>query len=560
MSHYGGRGGGGRGRGGDDRYGDQSGFRSNNRGNDSSGRGSSGWGTSAPPSGGAGGWGSSAPSSAPSGGGGWGASAPSSNSGGGWGSSAPSGGGGWGGNGGGGGGKYGPSSSGPSRDKFGSNSFDKLEKINWDLSQLPVFEKNFYIPHPAVTKRSQIECNDWRREKGITVIGDGIPTPCYTFEEASMPEYVHKEVIKQGFKAPTPIQSQGWPMALAGRDMIGISATGSGKTLAFLLPAMIHINAQAYLQPGDGPIVLVLEPTRELAMQVKKECDKFGASSSVKNTAIYGGVPKDAQIRDLRSGVEIVIACPGRLLDHLQSGNTNLKRVTYLVLDEADRMLDMGFEPQIRQIVSQIRPDRQTLMWSATWPKEVQQLSRQFQSNPYQVYVGNIETSANVMIKQVVEVCTDREKYMKLLDHLKGFTVDQRVLIFVETKIGAKSLTSSLSREGHRVNDIHGDKSQRERDTALAEFKSGRTPVLVATDVAARGIDVPDVRMVVNFDMPNNIEDYVHRIGRTGRAGAQGFAVTFFTDKHARMAKELMDILRGSGQIIPPELTKMRHY
>ena len=199
-------------------------------------------------------------------------------------------------------------------------------------------------------------------------------------------------------------------------------------------------------------------------------------------------------------------------------------------------------------------------MWSATWPKEVQLLSRQFQSNPYQVYVGNIETSANVMIKQVIEVCSDREKYMKLLDHLKGFTVDQRVLIFVETKIGAKSLTSSLSREGHRVNDIHGDKSQRDRDTALAEFKSGRTPVLVATDVAARGIDVPDVRMVVNFDMPSNIEDYVHRIGRTGRAGAQGFAVTFFTDKHARMAKELMDILRGSGQVIPPELTKMRHY
>ncbi|CAN0540025.1 unnamed protein product, partial [Ectocarpus sp. 12 AP-2014] len=200
-----------------------------------------------------------------------------------------------------------------------------------------------------------------------------------------MPEYVLREVLKQGFPKPTPIQSQGWPMALLGRDMVGISATGSGKTLAFLLPAMIHINAQPYLEQGDGPIVLVIAPTRELAVQIKEECDKFGGSSDIKNTCVYGGVPKRSQVYDLSRGVEIVIATPGRLIDLLESGKTNLRRVTYLVLDEADRMLDMGFEPQIRSIVSQIRPDRQTLMWSATWPKEVEGLARDFLRNYYQV-------------------------------------------------------------------------------------------------------------------------------------------------------------------------------
>jgi len=248
-----------------------------------------------------------------------------------------------------------------------------LGRIDWDLSKLPVFEKNFYHEHPDVQARAEHEASVWRKEVGITIVGEGVPKPCMSFEEASMPTYVLTEVLKQGFDRPTPIQSQGWPMALLGRDMIGISATGSGKTLAFLLPAMIHINAQEYLQRGDGPITLVLAPTRELALQIKEECDKFGASSEIKNTVVYGGVPKRAQIDVLRRGCEIVIATPGRLIDHLEMNTTNLRRVTYLVLDEADRMLDMGFEPQLRKIVSQIRPDRQTLMWSATWPKEVMQ-------------------------------------------------------------------------------------------------------------------------------------------------------------------------------------------
>ena len=188
---------------------------------------------------------------------------------------------------------------------------------------------------------------EWRRSHDITVVGTEIPKPVTTFEESPFPDYVLEEVRRAGFKAPTPIQSQGWPMALCGRDVVGIAQTGSGKTLSFLLPAVVHINAQPHLSPGDGPIVLVLAPTRELAVQIQEECQRFGSSSRIKNTCVYGGMPRGPQARDLRRGVEICIATPGRLIDFLESGTTNLRRVTYLVMDEADRMLDMGFEPQV---------------------------------------------------------------------------------------------------------------------------------------------------------------------------------------------------------------------
>lgn len=218
------------------------------------------------------------------------------------------------------------------------------------------------------------------------------------------------EVKAQGFSSPTAIQSQGWPMALSGRDVVGIAETGSGKTLTYCLPAIVHINAQPLLSPGDGPIVLVLAPTRELAVQIQQEVAKFGKSSRIRNTCVYGGVPKGPQIRDLSRGVEVLIATPGRLIDMLESGKTNLRRVTYLVLDEADRMLDMGFEPQIRKIIGQIRPDRQTCMWSATWPKEVRQLASDFLHDFIQVNVGSPDLSANHSIQQIVEVMNDHDK------------------------------------------------------------------------------------------------------------------------------------------------------
>jgi len=319
---------------------------------------------------------------------------------------------------------------------------------------------------------------------------------------------------------------------------------------------MIHINAQPYLKPGDGPIVLVLAPTRELAVQIKEECDKFGASSEIKNTVVYGGVPKGKQIRSLREGVEIVIATPGRLIDHLEAGNTNLARVTYLVLDEADRMLDMGFEPQLRKICGQIRPDRQVLMWSATWPKEVKNLAQDYLSEYYQVTVGSLDLAGNKDVTQIIDVCADTEKYRNLLRYLKeNLSTKDRVLVFVETKKGCDMLTRSLRMDGFQARAMHGDKSQEERDWVLKEFKSCQATLLVATDVAARGLDVDDIKMVVNFDFANDTETYIHRIGRTGRAGKKGIAVSFFVpEKNGRMARDIIEILNRTSQNVPNEL------
>lgn len=265
-------------------------------------------------------------------------------------------------------------------------------------------------------------------------------------------------------------------MALSGRDLVAISATGSGKTISFALPAMIHINAQPLLSPGDGPIVLILAPTRELAVQIQEECTKFGSSSRIRNTCVYGGVPKGGQIRDLQRGSEIVIATPGRLIDMLESGKTNLRRVTYLVMDEADRMLDMGFEPQIKKILEQIRPDRQTLMFSATWPKEVQKLAHEYLKDFIQVTIGSLELSANVNVTQIVEVCSDFEKRGKLVKHLEKISQESaKVLIFIGTKRVADDLTKYLRQDGWPALAIHGDKQQQERDWVLNEFKSGRS-------------------------------------------------------------------------------------
>ncbi|CAG8604742.1 6916_t:CDS:2 [Diversispora eburnea] len=278
-----------------------------------------------------------------------------------------------------------------------------LTRQEWDVTKLPKFEKNFYREHPSVTDRSLMQVEEYRRHHEMKVFGRDIPKPVETFDEANFP----------GFTAPTPIQSQGWPMALSGRDVVGIAETGSGKTLAYCLPCIVHINAQPFLEQGDGPIVLILAPTRELAVQIQQECTKFGKSSKIKNTCVYGGVPKGPQARELSIGVEICIATPGRLIDMLESRRTNLRRVTYLVLDEADRMLDMGFEPQIRKIVDQIRPDRQTLMWSATWPKEVKKLAEDYLTDFIQVNIGSLDLSASHNISQAIEVCSEHEKRAK---------------------------------------------------------------------------------------------------------------------------------------------------
>ncbi|KAG8380086.1 hypothetical protein BUALT_Bualt07G0157100 [Buddleja alternifolia] len=462
-----------------------------------------------------------------------------------------------------------------------------------DLDGLTPFEKNFYEESPSVAAMSESDVEEYRRRREITVEGKDVPKPVKSFRDVGFPgildvvlfivyhvvvvfgnvydcglllaalcalnrlDYVMQEIVKAGFTEPTPIQAQGWPMALKGRDLIGIAETGSGKTIAYLLPAIVHVNAQPFLAPGDGPIVLVLAPTRELAVQIQQEATKFGASSKIKNTCIYGGVPKGPQVRDLQKGVEIVIATPGRLIDMLESHHTNLRRVTYLVLDEADRMLDMGFEPQIRKIVDQIRPDRQTLYWSATWPKEVEILARRSLFNPYKVTIGSPDLKANHAIQQHVEIVSENQKYNKLVKLLEDIMDGSRILIFMDTKKGCDQITRQLRMDGWPALSIHGDKSQAERDWVLSEFRAGKSPIMTATDVAARGLDVKDVKYVINYDFPGSLEDYVHRIGRTGRAGAKGTAYTFFTAANARFAKDLISILEEAGQKVSPDLVAM---
>lgn len=347
-------------------------------------------------------------------------------------------------------------------------------------------------------------------------------------------------------------------MAMSGRDMIGIAQTGSGKTLAYLLPAIVHINAQPPVRRGDGPVALILAPTRELALQIQTEADKFTHAAQLRSTCVYGGAAKGPQCRALANGVEICIATPGRLLDLLNEGRTNLRRVTYLVMDEADRMLDMGFEPQIRKIVEQIRPDRQTLMWSATWPKEVQGLARDFLHDPIQVNIGSLDISANERVTQRVITCAPYDKMRFLIEELSQIMASAeagKVIIFVGKKITADMVADQLSRERFPAVALHGDKSQSARDWVMRQFKAGHSAIMVATDVAARGLDVKEINYVINFDMPKNIEDYVHRIGRTGRAGNYGTAISFFNPQEdGKLARELIRILEEAKQEVPSEL------
>ena len=358
---------------------------------------------------------------------------------------------------------------------------------------------------------------------------------------------------------------------MSGRDVVGIAQTGSGKTLSFVLPALIHCKAQPPTRSGDGPVVLVLAPTRELAVQIQQVAEEYGRIFGAKNACLYGGTPKGPQIRQLVYGVDLVVATPGRLLDLVQMGKTNLSRVSFLVLDEADRMLDMGFEEDIRKIIKLTRPDRQTLMWSATWPKEVQALARDYLGNSIQINVGSAELIANKKITQTITVCGTDEKEAEFADLLwqiweqvggeESTRKVPKIIVFANTKRTCDNLAYKMRQDRWPCDSIHGDKSQTERDLSLHNFKSGDRPILVATDVAARGLDVKDVKVVINFDLPRSIEDYVHRIGRTARGDSkEGAAYSFVTSEDSGQVRGLIQILRDANQPIPRELQEMSRY
>lgn len=398
-----------------------------------------------------------------------------------------------------------------------------------------------------------LSVEEYCRQHEITTIGDDVPPPYMTFESTGFPSEILKEVHLAGFAAPTPIQAQSWPIALQSRDVVAIAKTGSGKTLGYLIPGFIHIK-RLRNNPRMGPTVLVLAPTRELATQIQDEAEKFGRSSKLSCTCVYGGAPKSAQLRDIDRGVDIIVATPGRLNDILEMKRVKLHQVSYLVLDEADRMLDMGFEPQIRKIVKEIPHRRQTLMYTATWPKEVRKIAADLLVHPVHVNIGNVnELVANKAITQYVELIKPFEKQRRLEQILRSQEAGSKVIIFCSTKRMCDQLASSLTRQFGAA-AIHGDKNQGERDRVLGHFRTGKSPILVATDVAARGLDIKDIRVVINYDFPTGVEDYVHRIGRTGRAGATGVSYTFFSDQDSKYARDLVKVLEGADQRVPSEL------
>jgi ATP-dependent RNA helicase DBP3 len=340
------------------------------------------------------------------------------------------------------------------------------------------------------------------------------------------------------FKAPTPIQAVAWPFLLAGRDVIGVAETGSGKTMAFAVPCVRAISQLPNKQRNKGARAVVVSPTRELAMQSYEQITKLATVSGLQVVCVYGGVPKDEQRKALKTA-DIVVATPGRLNDLINEGCADLSKAKYVVLDEADRMLDKGFEEEIRKIINTTPAigKRQTLMFTATWPESVRALAATFMRDPVKIAIGDNPTGdlrANARIVQKVEVVDPRGKEWRVIQLLKqyqsGSQKDDRILVFCLYKKEATRVEGFIRQKGFRVAGIHGDLSQEQRTRSLDAFKKGQTPVLVATDVAARGLDIPAVKLVVNCTFPLTVEDYVHRIGRTGRAGKEGLAITLFTE------------------------------
>jgi len=383
------------------------------------------------------------------------------------------------------------------------------------------------------------------------------------FASLSLPPVIERNVHLSSYAKPTPIQKHTIPAALQGRDVMACAQTGSGKTAAFLLPTVARLLG-AQLPPRErrraSPSALVLSPTRELTVQIFGEARKFCYSSGIRPVVCYGGAPIVEQLRELERGCELLVGTPGRLVDLLDRTRVIVQAVRIFILDEADRMLDMGFEPQIRRIAQQFgmpQPlERQTLMFSATFPPQIQRLARDFGHDYVFVTIGRVGSTVN-LITQRAEYVPEPQKQQALMAKLQE--VEGLTLVFVETKRAADILEHSLSSQGLPASSIHGDRSQYEREHALAQFRAGRTRILVATDVAARGLDIPNVAHVINYDFPSDIDNYVHRIGRTGRAGRKGVATAFINEtsnKHA--LEDLVQMFLEARIELPPFLATMR--
>lgn len=436
----------------------------------------------------------------------------------------------------------------------------ELPKVDHSKVEYNYFRKNFYVEVPEISRMSNEEVDAYRTElEGIQVKGKGCPRPIKTWAQCGVSKKEMDILKKLNFEKPTPIQCQAIPAIMSGRDLIAIAKTGSGKTIAFLLPMFRHILDQPPLEDTDGPISIVMAPTRELCMQIGKDIKRFAKSLGLRVVCVYGGTGISEQIAELKRGAEIIVCTPGRMIDMLAANSgrvTNLRRVTYVTLDEADRMFDMGFEPQVIRIIENIRPDRQTVMFSATFPRQMEALARRFLKKPIEIQVGGRSVVCKD-VEQNVAILEEEAKFFKLLELLGHYQEHGSIIVFVDKQENADILLKELIKASYSCMSLHGGIDQYDRDSTIVDFKSGRCRLLIATSVAARGLDVKHLILVVNYDCPNHYEDYVHRCGRTGRAGNKGFAWTFITPDQGRYCGELIRALELSGASVSPELQNL---
>jgi len=367
------------------------------------------------------------------------------------------------------------------------------------------------------------------------------------FADFGLSPHILRALNDQGYVHPTPIQAEAIPVLLKGRDVMGAAQTGTGKTAGFALPIiqMLLAHASTSTSPARHPVrALILTPTRELAVQVAENVKAYAQHTPLRSTVVFGGMDMKGQTVILKAGVEIVIATPGRLLDHIEQKNISLSQVQMLVMDEADRMLDMGFLPDLQRIINLLPKQRQNLMFSATFSPEIKKLANTFLNDPITIEVARSNQTAD-KVTQIVYKVAENQKHA-LTAHLLRQRELKQVIIFSNTKIGASRLAKGLEQEGMKAVAIHGDKTQQERMAALDSFKKGEIDILVATDVAARGLDITDLPCVINYDLPYNAEDYVHRIGRTGRAGASGDALSIYSDKDERLLADIEKLIKQS--------------
>ncbi|CAH2276827.1 probable ATP-dependent RNA helicase DDX46 isoform X2 [Pelobates cultripes] len=435
-----------------------------------------------------------------------------------------------------------------------------LEPVDHGKIEYEPFRKNFYVEVPELAKMTPEEVSAYRLElEGIIVKGKNCPKPIKTWVQCGISMKILASLKRHSYEKPTPIQSQAIPAIMTGRDLIGIAKTGSGKTIAFLLPMFRHIMDQRPLEEGEGPIAVIMTPTRELALQITKECKKFSKTLGLRVVCVYGGTGISEQIAELKRGAEIIVCTPGRMIDMLAANNgrvTNLRRGTYVVLDEADRMFDMGFEPQVMRIIDNVRPDRQTVMFSATFPRAMEALARRILNKPIEVQVGGRSVVCSDVEQHVIVIEEDK-KFLKLLELLGHYQERGSIIIFVDKQEHADGLLKDLMRASYPCLSLHGGIDQYDRDSIINDFKNGVCKLLVATSVAARGLDVKHLILVLNYSCPNHYEDYVHRAGRTGRAGNKGYAFTFITEDQARHAGDIIKALELSGTAVPPELERL---